>query len=184
MGNYPVINASAIDTTELAAIATWHILQGFLGNLPQLDPDIQSREFNLWTESYGGHYGPAFFSYFNEQNALIADGSQPGVQLSFSTLGIINGIVDYYTQAPFYPEFAVHNTYGITAYNETIYNYAKFATSMSQGCLEQIEGCVTARQYGSSVTFAYCTEAANMCRDNVEGMFYFNALTSAVSFLS
>jgi len=27
-------------------------------------------------------------------------------------------------------KFAVHNTYGIKAYNDTVYNYAKFANSM------------------------------------------------------
>lgn len=57
-GRYPVINATALDTTDLAAVAAWHVLQGFLGGLPQLDGGISSREFNLWTESYGGHYGP------------------------------------------------------------------------------------------------------------------------------
>ena len=49
-GRYPVINATAIDTTDLAAIAAWHVLQGFLGGLPQLDSSISSKEFNLWTE--------------------------------------------------------------------------------------------------------------------------------------
>lgn len=53
-GRYPVINATAIDTTELAAKATWEVLQGFLGGLPKLDSKIQSKSFNLWTESYGG----------------------------------------------------------------------------------------------------------------------------------
>lgn len=57
-GRYPVINATALDTTDLAAAAAWHVLQGFLGGLPQLDANITSKEFNLWTESYGGHYGP------------------------------------------------------------------------------------------------------------------------------
>jgi hypothetical protein len=57
-GTYPVINATEIDTTDLAAVAAWHVLQGFLGALPQLDAEIGSnKEFNLWTESYGGHYG-------------------------------------------------------------------------------------------------------------------------------
>jgi carboxypeptidase C (cathepsin A) len=57
-GTYPVINATEIDTTDLAAVAAWHVLQGFLGALPQLDAEVGSnKEFNLWTESYGGHYG-------------------------------------------------------------------------------------------------------------------------------
>jgi carboxypeptidase D len=71
-GRYPVINATLIgmlpsyavtlidiltnwkDTTNLAAEATWEVLQGFLGGLHKLDPKIKSKSFNLWTESYGG----------------------------------------------------------------------------------------------------------------------------------
>ncbi|KAH0181160.1 peptidase S10, serine carboxypeptidase, partial [Aureobasidium melanogenum] len=41
-GIYPVINATEIDTTDLAAVAAWHVLQGFLGALPQLDAEIGS----------------------------------------------------------------------------------------------------------------------------------------------
>jgi hypothetical protein len=37
------------DTTELAAIAAWEILQGFYSLLPQLDSEVESKEFNLWT---------------------------------------------------------------------------------------------------------------------------------------
>lgn len=53
-GRYPVINATAIETTDLAAKATWEVLQGFLSGLSQLDSKIKSKSFNLWTESYGG----------------------------------------------------------------------------------------------------------------------------------
>lgn len=42
------------DTTNLAAKATWEVLQGFLGGLPKMDARIKSKSFNLWTESYGG----------------------------------------------------------------------------------------------------------------------------------
>ncbi|PQE12758.1 carboxypeptidase S1 protein [Rutstroemia sp. NJR-2017a BBW] len=170
-GRYPVINATALDTTDLSAVAAWHVLQGFLGGLPQLDSKIKSREFNLWTESYGGHYGPAFFNYFYEQNQAIANGSIDGIQLNFNTLGVGNGIIDEYIQAPFYPEFAVNNTYGIKAYNDTVYNYAKFATYMTGGCLDQVESCRGTNRT-SLADQAICTEAENMCRDNVEGVYY------------
>ena len=73
-GIYPVINVTAIDTTDLAAMAAWEVFQGFLGALPQLDPGLNvKKEFNLWTESYGGHYGPSFYNYFYNQNQLIAE---------------------------------------------------------------------------------------------------------------
>lgn len=62
-GRYPIldpINRGEVDTTDLAAIAAWEILQGFLSALPQLDPEVgvgadcKEKEFNLATESYGG----------------------------------------------------------------------------------------------------------------------------------
>jgi hypothetical protein len=42
------------DTTDLAAMAAWEVLQGFYAALPQLDSKVHSTKFNLWTESYGG----------------------------------------------------------------------------------------------------------------------------------
>lgn len=100
-GRYPVINATEIDTTELAAVAAFHVVQGFLGALPQLDSPITSKVFNLATESYGGHYGPAFYDYFYEQNELIANGTTAGIELNFNSLTIINGIINEYIQAPY-----------------------------------------------------------------------------------
>lgn len=171
-GQYAVINASAISTTELAAISAWEVIQGFYSALPQLDGDITSKEFNLWTQSYGGHYGPTFYNYFSEQNEAIASGAAQGVQLQMSTLGIVNGIFDEAIQAPYYPEFAVNNTYGIKAVNDTVYNYMKFALSMPGGCLSQLAACRATNKTSLSER-AICTAAANMCRDNVEGPYYY-----------
>ena len=124
-GTYPIldpINLGEVDTTDLAAMAAWHILQGFLSGLKKLDGDVAGvKDFNLWTESYGGHYGPAFFNYFQEQNAKITSGKMEGYGLNMATLGIGNGIIDEAIQAEYYPEFAVNNTYGIKAYNDTVY---------------------------------------------------------------
>ncbi|KAJ9653818.1 hypothetical protein H2198_007046 [Neophaeococcomyces mojaviensis] len=171
-GRYPVINATAIDTTDLAAVAAWEVIQGFLSGLPQLAPNLKSKTFNLATESYGGHYGPAFFNYFYNQNQLIANGSAKGVQLDFNSLTIINGIIDEYIQAPYYPEFAVNNTYGIKAYNQSIYDYTQIALNAPVfGCLTQIESCYYANQ-SALVGQGVCTEAANECRDNVESPYY------------
>ncbi|PYI06263.1 peptidase S10, serine carboxypeptidase [Aspergillus sclerotiicarbonarius CBS 121057] len=170
-GRYPVVDATIIDTTDLAAHATWEVLQGFLGGLPQLGSEVKSKEFNLWTESYGGHYGPAFFNHFYEQNAKIANGAVDGVQLNFKSLGIINGIIDEAIQASYYPEFAVNNTYGIKAINETVYNYMKFANEMPNGCQDQVALCKLTNRT-SVADYAICTEATNMCRDNVEGPYY------------
>lgn len=170
-GRYPVIDATKIDTTDLAAVAAWEVLQGFYSALPQLDSDVKSKVFNLATESYGGHYGPAFFNYFQKQNDRIANGSAQGTHLTMNSLTIINGIIDEMIQAPYYPLMANNNTYGIVALNDTVYNYEQFALRMKNGCLDMLQTCYDANQTtiaGRSV----CTEAENMCRDNVESPYY------------
>ena len=53
-GRYASTDEFRIDTTPLAAVGTWEILQAFLANLPQLDNTVQNKTFSLWTESYGG----------------------------------------------------------------------------------------------------------------------------------
>lgn len=115
---------------------------------------------------------PAFFHYFQSENAKIQDGSSPGTPLVMNSLGIGNGIINERIQAPHYPEFAVNNTYGIKAYNDTVYNYARFAHNMMNGCRDQIDLCGNADQDTASGK-AICTEAADMCRDNVESPYYF-----------
>lgn len=73
------------------------MLQALLNTIPKFGIKIGTlREFNLFTESYGGHYGPAFFNYFYNQNVKIQNGSMPGYPLNFNSLGIINGIIDEY----------------------------------------------------------------------------------------
>jgi carboxypeptidase C (cathepsin A) len=189
-GRWPVINASAVGTTELAAIAAYHTIQALFYNLPQFDCEIKSRSFNLWTESYGGHYGPVFYDYFYEQNQAIANGSVEGVLLNFDSLGIGNGLIDYAIQgtsrnqphsivkrltstAPSYPKFAVENTYGLRTINQTVQDYMTFALTMEFGCLDQILNyCRPYLALPSPSTpsiKSICQEAADMCNDNVLG---------------
>ena len=133
-GRFSMVNPYRYDTTYLAAVGAWEILQAFLSELPTLDNEVDNKTFNLWTESYGGHYGPQFYEYFYEQNEMIANGTQNGTCLIMDTLGIGNGIIDEYIQAPYYPEFAVNNTYGIKAVNDTIYSFMKTAFYIPNGC--------------------------------------------------
>ncbi|MCJ1474854.1 hypothetical protein MMC13_003514 [Lambiella insularis] len=170
-GRYSVINPYKTDTTDLAAIATWHILQGFLANLPQLDGLVKPKKFNLWTESYGGHYGPSFFNYFYDQNQAIENGTANGTSLNFDTLGIGNGIINELIQAPYYPEFAVHNTYGIKAVNDTIYNFMKMAYSIPGGCSDYIQYCA-ASDLTTPDGLSTCAQATAICRNLVEGPYY------------
>ncbi|WEW59042.1 hypothetical protein PRK78_004510 [Emydomyces testavorans] len=170
-GRWPAIDASKIETTRQAAKATWNVVQAFYKALPQLDRKIRSRSFNLWTESYGGHYGPGFFKYFEEQNKLITMGKTDGIQLDFNTLGIINGLIDVAIQIPQYIEFAQKNTYGIHPLNETVINYMKMANSMPLGCQDRLKSCKQVNRT-SIVPYMYCSDAHFMCRDNVEALWY------------
>ncbi|KAI7482758.1 peptidase S10, serine carboxypeptidase [Hortaea werneckii] len=192
-GRYPTLEpeeGGSIDTTDLAAMAAWETIQGLLSGLPQLAADVGTEKvFNLWTESYGGHYGPAFYHYFYEQNEKIKNATMPGYRLRMDTLGIGNGIIDEAIQAEYYPEYAVNNTYGIKVYNDTVYDYARFATFMVGGCYSQIRTCRASASYvrggliddDQTITEAavrqldvasICSEAQAMCRDNVESMYY------------
>jgi carboxypeptidase C (cathepsin A) len=176
----------------MSADDSQHVFQALLAAIPKFDAKVgalsPARDFNLFTESYGGHYGPAFYNYFYQQNQKISNGSMPGFPLTFNSLGIINGIIDEAVQAEHYPEFAVNNTYGIKAYNDTVYSYAKFANNMYNGCLSQIAICRGAVEGNGSfyhvdapITTAeltpgvmqLCNEAADMCRDNVESPYYY-----------
>lgn len=53
-GRYPLVDASQIGTTEIAAVSAWHVIQAFYSGENQLAPGLESIDFNLWTESYGG----------------------------------------------------------------------------------------------------------------------------------
>ncbi|CAJ2502451.1 Uu.00g098450.m01.CDS01 [Anthostomella pinea] len=170
-GRYSDIDPYKIDTTQLAAMGTWEILQGFIENLPVLDASVKSRSFNLWTESYGGHYGPAFYRYFYEQNELVKNGTVPGVELEMHTLGIINGVVSGRLQMPYYPEFAYRNTYGIEAVNETIYNYMKMNYYFNSGCRDSIDYCFE-QDRSTPDGKAVCSQAVAICRGLVEGPYY------------
>lgn len=82
-------------------------------------------KISIWTESYGGHYGPTFANYFETQNDLISNGKlSSAVPLRLDTLGIINGCVDILTQMPTYPQMAFNNTYGLQIINETEFQFA------------------------------------------------------------
>jgi len=170
-GRYSLVDPDTTNTTDAAAVGAWHILQAFLDLSPQLDPDITNFTFNLWTESYGGHYGPGFYNYFYQQNEAIRNGSTTGVELQMDTLGIINGIIDEDIQAPYYPEFAVNNTYGIKAINDTVYSMMKLAYYVEDGCHDQIGYCKESDRSTEEGQF-YCAQATNLCRSMVEEPYY------------
>ncbi|OAA64467.1 Peptidase S10, serine carboxypeptidase [Niveomyces insectorum RCEF 264] len=169
--------ARASNTKE-AAVVAWDVLQTFVQALPKIDARVKTHTLHLWTESYGGHYGPtdeAFFRHFHEMNEKVNNKTVSGIPLQLGTLGIGSGIIDVLSQYPSFPDYAVNNTYNIQLVSEEVSNYMDFACHMPNGCVDQAQQCLYEYYYDSSSmhTVSRCTEATYMCRDNVEGPYYY-----------
>lgn len=150
--------SASSNTTIIAAAATWHFLQSWLSSFPQYNPAVRPNVtspqvpeaavgIHLFTESYGGKYGPTFARYFDEQTQKRKAGLLPSnasLDIQLESLGIINGIVDDAVQNYWYPFFAYNNTYKIAAYSQTDQLNALQSFSGAGGCLEHIEACRTA----------------------------------------
>lgn len=88
------------------------------------------------------------------------------------TLGIINGIIDERIQAPYYPEFAVNNTYGIKAVNDSVYTNMKAAYYGPGGCRDLIDECSLFSDKSSRASGIICSYASDICREKVESPYY------------
>ncbi|KKZ61151.1 carboxypeptidase S1 like B [[Emmonsia] crescens] len=162
-----------------AAIALWHFAQVWFQEFPGYHPG--DSRISLATESYGGRYGPAFFSFFEEQNQKIENGTWKDDDgdmkiLNLDTLMIINGCLDRQVQWPSYPEFAFKNTYGIETVNETIYDYMVDSLVKPGGCRDMVNDCraVSAisdpENTGINATVNdICSKAENYCSSEVRG---------------
>ena len=99
------------NSTNHSAVALWHFAQTWFEEFPAYKP--HDERISLWTESYGGKYGPGFMQFFQRQNELIANGtiSGPGTHyLHLDTLGIINGCIDALCQGRSMIDFAWENS--------------------------------------------------------------------------
>ena len=178
VGTFPsqLLNSSANGTTN-AARALWHFAQVWFQTFPDYKPNDD--RISIWTESYGGHYGPAFASFFQEQNMKIANKTWTEVgdtyYIHLDTLGIINGCVDVQVQEPSYPQMAYNNTYGIKTINESVYQAALDAYTMPGGVRDLISTCRSLAaegdptNQGNNLTVNNACEAANEATNNVEG---------------
>jgi len=171
---------ASANSTENSARSLWHFAQTWFSEFPAYKP--RDDRVSIWTESYGGRYGPSFTAFFQQQNEKIANGSitVPGQThyIHLDTLGIINGCVDLLLQEPSYAHMAFNNTYGIKAINENIYTQAMHAWSRLGGCRDKIQHCraVAAegdpQMYGNNHTVnRACQEADRLCSNAVEGAY-------------
>lgn len=151
-GTFSSTDASnTANTTQIAAYSIWHMLQGILGAFPQYNPGTMSNSskpgvvgVNLFAESYGGKYGPAFANVWERQNQLRKNGSVSSnktLEVRLTSLGIIQGCVDDLVQGRFYPIFANNNTYGIQALSISDQQTAASSFINANGCQQQIQSC-------------------------------------------
>jgi len=145
-----------VTSTVTAAPYVWKLLQAFFAQFPQ----YESRDFGIFTESYGGHYGPEFTSYFESQNAAIAAGTVTGQNVSLVALGINNGWYDPIIQYKAYVDFSYKNTYTplISASQHTSY-----LNNYTSKCLPLLEKCTSVSGSNSA-----CENAANTCYNDIE----------------
>ncbi|KAF7308955.1 Carboxypeptidase [Mycena kentingensis (nom. inval.)] len=150
---------TTVGTSAQAAADVWTFLQIFLADTRFAH--LAANDLAIWTESYGGHYGPAFAAHFLAQNAAIDAGQASGVKLNLKTLGIGNGLTDPLSQYPGYMTYAGTNAYKAIVSAATIAS-ANSSWSSSSGCKAQITRCNSA-----SGTNSVCSAAQSFCNNNI-----------------
>lgn len=179
--------ASTANTSAIAAQSIWHFLQAFLGTFPQYNPGNRPNGssnnniagINLFTESYGGKYGPAIASFFEAQNNLRLGTPSlfnSTLEINLVSLGIINGWIDLIVQTPFYPRFAYNNTYDIEAISLFQELNAANAFLSADGCLQLTSSCRSLEAQldppdlgNVEVVNNACAAAQTYCESNVIG---------------
>ena len=139
-------NSTTVGTSQTAALAMWHMIQGFLGTFPQFQKagTNESVDINLFAESYGGTYGPVFAEAWEAQNQKRQTGElnrNKTIDVQLRSLGIINGCVDADVQTPYYPYFAVNNTYGVKALSDEEASFYKSKFDAPFGCKAKLAEC-------------------------------------------
>ncbi|EPS31077.1 Carboxypeptidase S1 [Penicillium oxalicum] len=145
-----------VTSTVTAAPYVWKLLQAFYAQFPQ----YESRDFAIFTESYGGHYGPEFAAYIEQQNAAIKAGSVSGENINLVALGVNNGWIDPAIQEKAYIDYAYSNSYRQLISSS---DRSSYLSAYNNQCLPAIQKCA---KTGSN---SDCVNASNVCYSTVEG---------------
>nr|XP_036582222.1 carboxypeptidase s1 [Colletotrichum truncatum]KAF6790882.1 carboxypeptidase s1 [Colletotrichum truncatum] len=136
-----------VDSTVKAAPKVWSLMQSFYAQFPE----YKNREFGLFTESYGGHYGPEFVDHFQSQNDKISKGEVKGEKIN--VVALENQFRDYL-------DYAINNTY-----NKLIdqAKYDELAKSYEKDCKPLLNQC-TAPEGNNEA----CLNAETACYNAIE----------------
>lgn len=174
---------STANTTTNAARHLWNFAQVWLQEFDVYRKKSRNDRVSIWTESYGGRYGPGFAAYFHEQNGKINGKSGAFEPINLDTLGVINGCIDLLTQELSDPEYAYNeNTFGIRAIEESQFDAAVEAYNKPGGCKEQIGTCLKLAEekdpdmYGNVTEVnQHCFNASTYCQAEVEAPYIFTS---------
>ncbi|KAG2123140.1 Alpha/Beta hydrolase protein [Suillus cothurnatus] len=148
----------AVNSTESAAPFVWTAFQVLFES--QLFSKYASREFIFATESYGGHYGPGFVTYFEERNALIANREIDAVPVVVSALMINKQSISFLNFATYAPG------YGQLQPDDVLKNISDSLYG-PDGCVAQEKACYAAGN--STRSNKICRDADTYCGNNVGG---------------
>lgn len=169
------LNNTANSTANAAQIF-WQSIQTWTQAFPQYVP--KNKKLNLFSESYGGRYGPEFLHTFYEKNKQIQAGEIcEAIAFEFDSFGIINGWLEPVLHLMSYPVFAVNNTYGVQMVNSTILAAMESNLTSPGGCLDLASQCQTAAaavdplDTGKNETIdGLCFNALQQCEAGVQAV--------------
>ncbi|KAG2130145.1 Alpha/Beta hydrolase protein [Suillus bovinus] len=152
-----------VNSTQSAAPFVWTAFQALFES--ELFSKYASREFIFATESYGGHYGPGFVTYFENQNALITSGKIKAVPIVVSALMINNGWFDPLIHYVSYLNYTTNAPgYGKLRPDGVLKNMSNFLYGPN-GCVAQEKACYAAGN--SAESNKICQVADKYCIRNV-----------------
>ncbi|POS85864.1 hypothetical protein EPUL_001933 [Erysiphe pulchra] len=146
-----------VNSTTTSEPLVWKLVQAFFAQFSQ----YENRAFGVFTESYGGHYGPGFVSYFQSQNEAIKAGSIVGQKIDVEVLAINNGYFDSIIQQKALIDYSYNNSYNPLINSS---QYTEYLNNYNNHCLPALQKCTS--QTGQDES---CVFASRTCNDYVEG---------------
>ncbi|KAK4199158.1 putative carboxypeptidase S1 [Triangularia verruculosa] len=140
-----------INSTTQGSQDVWVFLQAFLA----AKPEYAKSRFGLFTESYGGHYGPDIVRFIQLQNEAVDQNNTKAIKIDIMALGINNGWIDPVLQFPAYLDFGLSNNY------RQLINESQFLAGMElfeTQCKPAMQNCTL-----TTGTSAECNEAYDIC---------------------
>ncbi|KAK1215204.1 hypothetical protein PQX77_022200 [Marasmius sp. AFHP31] len=154
---------TAVNSTNTAAPFFWQAFQ-ILFESGEFSK-FKTRELLFTSESYGGHYGPGFVTYFDQQNERIRNGEIQGELINVRAMMINNGWYDPLLGDKAYVDFATNAPGYGPLQNDTVIKQLNDAFYSPGGCRDRELACYDAGN--TTESNAICMDASNFCYNNV-----------------